>query len=207
MIDGQNDTVMKTNPLPFSPSDIAVNPNTNNIYLANNKDWSITMINDKGDNKLLIQLSIPPESLVVDPEINRIYVTSYSKPTSSKQQSFLDPKDITLPRLTQVQVINGSNNSVWWNNQTLKLDPRFGDMILSFNPKTHDLVATSPSTNTIQSWNINQAQDAIERSEGNLSRVKQLSTGIDYAQSAMTNNGSKLYIANPMFNTIKVEKV
>ena len=206
VIDGQNDTVMDSKSLPFVPSDIAVNSNTSNIYLANNKDWSITVIDDKGDNKT-IPLSIPPESIVVDPEINRLYVTSYSKPSSSKQQSFLDPTDITLPRLTQVQVINGLNNSIWWNNQTLKLDPRLGDMILSFNPKTHDLVATSPSTNTIQSWNINQAQDAIERSEGILSRVKLLSTGTDYAQSALTNNGSKLYIVNPAFNTIKVENV
>jgi hypothetical protein len=76
-----------------------------------------------------------------------------------------------------------------------------------FNPKTHDLVATSPSTNTIQSWNINQAQDAIERSGGFLYGADQLSAGIDYAQSALTNNGSKLYIVNPTLNAIRVENL
>ena len=208
VIDGRSDSVIKTDPLKFPPSDIAVNPNTGNIYLANNEDWSITMIGGKGDNESkIIPLSIPPESIVVDPALNRIYVTSYSKPSSSKQQSFLDPKDITLPRLTQVQVINGSNNSVWWNNQPLKLGPRYGDMILSFNPKTHEIVAASPSTNTIQSWNLNQAQNAIEKFGGNLYSLKQLSAGIDYAQLTMNNNGSKLYIANPMLNAIKVENV
>jgi YVTN family beta-propeller protein len=206
VIDGHSDTVMNSKSFPFVPSDIAVNSNTGNIYLANNKNWSITMIDSKGDNKT-IPLSIPPESIVIDPTINRIYVTSYSKPSLSKQQSFLDPKDITLPRLTQMQIIDGSNNSVWWNNQPLKLGPRYGDMILSFNPETHDLVATSPSTNTIQSWNLNQAKNAIERLDGNLHSVKQLSAGIDYAQLAMNNNGSKLYIVNPLLNAIKVENV
>ena len=171
MIDGQNDTVMNSISLPFAPSDIAVISNTSSIYLANNKDSSIIVMDGKGDNILSnkskkIPLSIPPESIVVDSEINRIYITSFTRPSSSKQQSFLDPKDIVLPKLTQMQVINGSNNNVWWNNQTLKPDPRFGDMILSFNPGTHDLVATSPSTNTIQSWDINQAQNAIEISGG-----------------------------------------
>jgi DNA-binding beta-propeller fold protein YncE len=208
VIDGQSDSVIKTDPLSFTPSDIAVNSNTSNIYLANNKEWSITMIEGKGDNKSkIIPLSIPPESIVIDPAMNRIYVTSYSKPSLSKQQNFLDPKDIALPRLTQMQVIDGSNNGVWWNNQTLKLDPRYGDMILSFNPKTHDLMATSLSTNTIQSWDISQAQNAIKNTSGILYNVKQLSNGIDYAQLAMNNNGSKLYIANPMLNTIKVEDV
>ena len=52
-------------PFHFSPSDMAVNPYTNKIYLANNKDWSVTIINDKGDNATTIKLNIPPESLVV----------------------------------------------------------------------------------------------------------------------------------------------
>jgi YVTN family beta-propeller protein len=208
VIDSQSDIVLKSIPLSFTPSDIAVDSNTSNIYLTNNRDWSITMIEGKDNNKSkIIPLSIPPESIVIDSTIDRIYVTSYSKPSLSKQESFLDPKDIALPRLTQIQIINGSNNNIWWNNQSLKLDPRYGDMILSFNPKTHDLLTTSSTTNTIQSWNISQARDAMERPDGTLYGVKELSAGINYAQVALTSNGSKLYITNPAFNTIKVENI
>jgi YVTN family beta-propeller protein len=211
VIDGQNDTAMNPISLSFSPSYIAVNPNSNNIYLANNKDWSIAVMEAKDDNILNntsnISLTISPESIVVDPAVDRIYVTSYSKPSLSKQESFLDPRAIGLPKLTQIQVINGSNHSVWWNGQTMKLDPRYGDILLSFDPENHDLLATSPSTDTIQSWNIPQAQKAIEKTGGILYGVKQESSGIDYTQLAINKNGNKLYIANPTLNAIKVQKV
>jgi YVTN family beta-propeller protein len=207
IIDGQNNTKLKNDiSIPFSPSDMAVNPNNNKIYLANNKDWSLTIINDKGDNATTIKLNIPPESLVVDPnpEINRIYVTSYTKPTSSKDENSFDPTAIVYPRLTQIQMINGSNDTLGWEGKILSLDPKYGSLILTINPANHDFLATSLSTDTILSWDDNKNEKSVA-SGRILGLQNQIPGGIDPSQLAMNAKGDKLYIVNPTLNAIKVE--
>ena len=206
IIDGQNDTKLKNDIfIPFIPSDIAVNPYTNKIYLANNKDWSVTIINDKGDNAT-IKLSIPPESLVVDPnpEINRIYVTSYTKPTSSKDENSFDPIALAYPRLTQIQMINGSNDTLGWERKILSLDAKYGSLILTINPDNHDFLATSLSTDTILSWDDNKNEKAVA-SGRILPLQNQIPGGIDPSQFTINPKGDKLYIVNPTLNAIKVE--
>ena len=207
IIDGRNNTKLKNNiSIPFSPSDMAVNPYTNKIYLANNKDWSLTILNDKGDNATTIELSIPPESLVVDPnpEINRIYVTSYTKPTSSKDENSFDPIALAYPRLTQIQIINGSNDTLGWEGKILSLDPRYGSLILNINPANHDFLATSLSTDKIFSWDDNKIEKAVA-SGRILGLQNPISGGIGPSQLAMNAKGDKLYIVNPTLNAIKVE--
>ena len=49
-IDSKNDTISQKLPLPFNATTMAVNPNTNKIYLANYDNWSISVINDSGNN-------------------------------------------------------------------------------------------------------------------------------------------------------------
>jgi tetratricopeptide (TPR) repeat protein/DNA-binding beta-propeller fold protein YncE len=209
IIDGQNYSILNDISIPFIPSDIAVNPNTNKIYLANNNNWSVTVINDKGNNVLdnsTIKLGMPPESIVVDPDpkINRIYVTSYTKPNSAKDENSFDPITFAIARLTQIQMIDGSNDTVGWDGKILNLDPKYGDLILTFNPDNHNFLATSLSTDTVLSWDINKSEKAVASGRP-LSGIKQIPAGIDPSQLTMNLKGDKLYIANQILNAIKVE--
>jgi hypothetical protein len=94
-----------------------------------------------------------------------------------------------------------------YGSKILKLDPKYGDIILTFNPANHDLLATSLPTDTLLSWDIKEAENAIQRSDGNLYDVKEIAAGVDLSQVALNKKGDKIYIANPLLNTINVEKL
>ena len=68
---------------------------------------------------------------------------------------------IAYPRLTQIQMINGSNDTLGWEGKILSLDPKYGSLILTINPYNHDFLATSLSTDTILSWDDNKNEKAV----------------------------------------------
>ncbi len=207
VIDGKNDRLLKNIKLPFTPSAIAVNPNTDKIYLANYNDWSLTVMDGSADNITkgnVIGLKIPPQSLVIDPVANRTYVTSYVSGDASKGDSNVRPLSAASPPLTQIQMINGSNDKPLFNS-TLKLDPKYGAVILTSNPNNGDMLAVPLSTDTILSWNLEQAEQSIKNNRGFLYNVKEVAAGADPFQVAFNPNENKTYIANYRLNAILIE--
>jgi hypothetical protein len=138
-------------------STIAVNPTTNKIYITNNEDWSLTVVNGSNDNVLnngtinpnKIRLDISPEFIVVDPAINMIYVTSYHnlEVTKGEEDKFNPRTALVRQPVAQIEFINGSNDKNPLGR--VQLDTKYGSLIPTLNPNNHDLLAISPSTDMI----------------------------------------------------------
>jgi YVTN family beta-propeller protein len=84
VIDGATNAVTATIPVGNSPTGIAVNPQTNFIYVANsgfqhaNDRGSVTVINGKDNTTTTLTdpNAIGPQSVAVNPVTNKIYVTN-----------------------------------------------------------------------------------------------------------------------------------
>jgi YVTN family beta-propeller protein len=213
IIDGTNDDVVKNETLSFSPSAIEFNPKTNRLYIANYNNWSLTSIDGSDDNVTngkVVNLSIPPQSITVEPVTNKLYVSSYVREDTTPGETNVKPTSVAFPHRTQVQVIDGSNDKVLFNNKPLKLDPKYGDVILAADPNNGDILAVPLSTDTILSWNMEQAERAINDTGGNLLDYKEVRAGTDPAEIAFNvQNGKKdmIYIVNYKLNAILVDEL
>ena len=209
IIDGINDEVVKTETLSFFPSAIEVNPKTNRIYIANYDDWSLISIDSSKDdvtNGRVLNLTIPPESITLDPESDKIYVSSYTREDISQAETTHRSTSAAYPHRTEVQIIDGNNETVMFNNNTLKLGPKYGEVILAADPNNGDILAVPLSSDTILSWNMEQAEGAMNYSQGNLLNLKEVLAGTDPAQVAFDDHG-KIYITNDRLNAILVDKL
>ncbi|MFZ0344425.1 MAG: tetratricopeptide repeat protein [Nitrososphaeraceae archaeon] len=208
IIDGINNEVVKNETLSFFPSAIEVNPETNRLYIANYNNWSLTSIDSSNDNVTngkIVNLNIPPQSITVEPITNKIYVSSYVREDITPGETNVKPISVAFPHRTQVQIIDGNNDEVMFNNKPLKLDPKYGAVILAANPNNGDILAVPLSTDTILSWNMEQAKRAMYDTGGNLLNYKEVRAGTDPAQVAFNvQNGKKdmIYIINYRLNAI-----
>jgi len=213
IIDGVSDEVIKNENLSFFPSAIEVNPKTNKTYIADYDNWrliSIDGLNDNITNSKAVKLEIPPESITVDPITNKIYVSSYLREDISQGETTHRPPSAAFPHRTEVQIINGNSDTAMFSNRTLKLDPKYGEVILAADPKHGDILAVPHSYDTILSWNSEQAKRAMDFYGGNLLNVKEVPAGTDPTQVAFNiNNGKKdmIYIINYRLNAIRVDEL
>jgi DNA-binding beta-propeller fold protein YncE len=209
IVDGKRDLVTKNEKLSFIPSAIAINQVTNKVYIANYYDWSILVLDGSSENvtdnvNATIPLNIPPESITIDEKTNRVYVGSYVREDISEEDDNVKPLSVAFPPRTQIQIIDGNNNKVLYNT-TLKLDPKYGAVILASNPMNSDTLAVPLVTDTILSWNMKQAEEAINTYNGILDNITEVNAGADPAQIAFNINDGKIYIANYRLNAVMVE--
>ena len=106
------------------------------------------------------------------------------------------------PPRTQVQIIDGINDTIIFKeNDTLKLAPKYGDVILASNPTNGDILAISPSTGKILSLSQTQAVEVLKEG-GVISDVKETDSGIQPADIAIDSKGGGIYIINPTLNAV-----
>ncbi len=77
VIDGSNNSVVKTINIGGGPIDICVNPNTNMIYVANGGDNSVSVIRGKSNSMVaIIPVENGPDGICVNPKTNMVYVSN-----------------------------------------------------------------------------------------------------------------------------------
>lgn len=104
------------------PQGVAVNPATNRIYVANNLDGTISVL-DGASNQVIhtIQGLTGPFQIAVNPSTNRVYITE--------------------PQANTVAVINGQSN------QVSALIPGFNSPVgIAVNPTTNRVYVTNGGT-------------------------------------------------------------
>src|SRR2546427_1094768 len=125
VVSGSNNTVIRTIDIGSGPFSIAVNPNSNRVYVANFYDWTISVVD--GSLKSVIAtlpVSGAPDGLAVNPGTNRLYVndethnsllvldaSTYAILAQVPVGSF--PNAVGLnPRTNRVYVVNSASGSV-----------------------------------------------------------------------------------------------
>src|SRR5207244_11559630 len=75
VVSGSNNTLLRTIGIGSGPFSIAVNPDSNSVYVVNFYDWTISVV--YGSLKSVIStvpVSCAPNGLAVNPGTNRLYV-------------------------------------------------------------------------------------------------------------------------------------
>jgi len=119
VVNGADDTITATIPVGTRPRDVAVNANTNRIYVANVESNNVSVV-DGNTNGVIATIPVgqSPWSIAVNPNNNKIYVNNYNGrsisvidgdtntviKTISFSQSWQNPTDI---------VVNPTNNRVY----------------------------------------------------------------------------------------------
>jgi len=84
VIDGSSDVVSSTIPVGLYPQDIAVNPTTNYLYVANRDSNSVSVIDGLSDSVVAtVTVGISPKAIALNPMTNRIYVANNGDGTVS----------------------------------------------------------------------------------------------------------------------------
>jgi YVTN family beta-propeller protein len=97
VISGQTNTVVATIPIGALPAAVAVNPNTNIVYVTNlfvptSPNGSVSVLNGQTDKPLAtISVGAAPEGVAADPKTNRAYVANAPTDGSPISVSVLGP--------------------------------------------------------------------------------------------------------------------
>ena len=75
VIDGATNNTT-TVPVGTEPSAVAVNPNTNQIYVANPYSNNVTVIDGATNNTTTVPVGTNPSAVAVNPVTNQIYVAN-----------------------------------------------------------------------------------------------------------------------------------
>ncbi|HEC83970.1 MAG TPA: hypothetical protein ENI48_01815, partial [Thioploca sp.] len=125
VIDGGNNSVTTTVEVGSNPSALAVNPQTNQIYVANIASNTVTVI-DGGNNSVTTTVEVGeyPTALAVNPQTNQIYVANQWSNT--------------------VTVIDGG-----FLHFTTTVEVGKSPYALAVNPQTHQIYVANYNDNTV----------------------------------------------------------
>ena len=90
---------------------------------------------------------------------------------------------------------------IFKGDDSLKLGPKYGNVIVASNPMNSDILAISPSTGKFLSWNQTQAEDMI-KTGGVIYDVKETDAGVQPAYVAIDSKAGEIYIINPTLNAV-----
>ena len=194
-----------------SPTGIGVNTQTNKIYVANENDNNVSVIDLNTNNVIkTIQVGARPLDVEVNTQTNKIYVANYNSNNVTVVSGSTDNVLTTIPVDTLpvglavnevtnkiyvghansniVSVINGSTNKVISTIQ-VGSSPEF--------------VAVNPNTNTI--YVANELSDNVSVINGSTNAVIATITVGDNPEFVKADPGlNQIYVANSLSGTVSV---
>ena len=219
------DAIVTTIPLGYAPTEVAVNPNTNMVYVTDAVGHSLWIVNGASNTVVgSIIVSASPMGVAVNPNTNMIYMANYNHG----------------PDLNTLWVINGATNTVvkeipvgngptgvavnpetnmiyvaegsFWSNPNTTIGY---NKITVINGTTNSIVdniqvgdfpygvAVNPLTNTIYVTNKNdKTVSVIDGSTDAV--VSTIGVGNQPADIAVNPNTGMIYVANSYSNTVSV---
>ena len=133
MIDGQLDQVVKTIAVGRSPFNVAVNSKTNLVYVTNQGDKTVSVIDPKTNSiKETIRIDGVPYYIAVNDITNTVYVTTHAYGYVTRP-----------PGQNAIYVINGSNALVEDTIPIIFDGKRIAPLYLAVNPHTNTIYFTA----------------------------------------------------------------
>jgi YVTN family beta-propeller protein len=186
------------------PAYLAINPNTNTVYVANRDSNTVSVIDCNGfsgKTDLVIkslQVGGSPEGVGVNPKTNMIYVANYNYNTISvidgrtntvgdNIQVGVSPKAIAVnPTTNMVYVVNEGSNTVSF------IDGKTNTVVNTITVGTSpSAIAINPTTNRIYVVNSNDSISVIDGNTNGIVRNVRVVAPLDIATTM-----DKIYITN-----------
>jgi YVTN family beta-propeller protein len=160
------------------PIGIAVNPNTNTVYVANSLSNTVSVISGSNDKILKnITTTNSPSQLAVDPLKNLVYVSQ--------------------PGL--ISVIDGKNNTILQNIPISAKSP----MSISLDPDTNKIYVADDISKNISVIDIIDNEELLTIPTGKGKEADQFQNGVGIGV-VVDQFRKKIYVANPSTNNISI---
>ncbi|MEQ8176588.1 MAG: S-layer homology domain-containing protein, partial [Syntrophomonadaceae bacterium] len=214
VINGTSNQVIATIPAGNSPSSLAINRNTNKIYIANLIGNSMTVIDGNTDAaEATISTGKLPMNVELDPNTNKIYVAN----NGSHSVSIIDGNNNTIATTvdtvdkgTYAVAVNPITGKIYVTNQKNMTDPGSVTVIngsikaatipVGRNPRA---VAVNPATNKIYVANLND--DTVTVIDGSTDTVlTTISTGDGPLALGINRTTNKIFVANCGDDTVTI---
>jgi YVTN family beta-propeller protein len=199
--------------LSYPPIDIAVNPETNKIYVIHQTPPSVSVIDGNNNVKLKenIHVGKDPLDISINPETNKVYVVNYGGDNVSVIDGETDKwiKDIKVddkpnnvavnPNTNKIYVTHEGSNIVSIINETKETDYIKTFALLSYsgdltiNLKTNKVYVAHPGNNTIS------VIDGL-----NDKKIKEIDVGKTPIRIDIDENATKVFVVNQGSDSVSV---
>jgi YVTN family beta-propeller protein len=192
-----------------APFAVAVNPVTNQIYVANDNSNTVTVINGATNATTTVSAGSAPSAVAANPVTNQIYVTNAASNTVTVINGATNatttvsvgtvPQAVAVNAVTnQIYVANYGSNTVTVidgaTNATTTVSVGSGPFAVAVNPVTNQIYVANLDSNTVTV--INGATNATTT----------VSVGSEPGSVTVNPVTNKIYVANtnPATNTVTV---
>jgi YVTN family beta-propeller protein len=226
VINGQTETVSATIQVGFYPAGVAVNPDTNTIYVANvgtgvegeGKWGTVSVINGQTET-VSATLSLgksQPDAVAVNPDTNTIYAAVFypRKVTVINAQTYGITAGIRLSYGPTAVAVNPDTNTIYATAGPIPPTPNQGtDGVSVINGRTDKVTATiaagegevtiNPDTNTI--FATNESSNTVSVANGRTNKVT-ATTKVGSSPDGVAVNPAtrRIYVANFSSGTVSV---
>ena len=194
-----------------NPEGVAVNPNTNTIYVANFQSNTTSVINGTTNN-VMDDLTVGegPDGVAVNPNTNTIYVANYYSNTTSvingTTNNVID--NLTVGEGPNGIAVNPNTNTIYvanyYSNTTSVINGTTNNVIDNLTVgEGPSGIAVNPNTNTI--YVANFQSNIVSVINGTTNNVMDdLTVGEGPIGVAVNPNTNTIYVANFLSDTVSV---
>ena len=192
-----------------APFAVAVNPVTNQIYVANDNSNTVTVINGATNATTTVSAGSAPSAVAANPVTNQIYVTNAASNTVTVINGATNatttvsvgtvPQAVAVNAVTnQIYVANYGSNTVTVidgaTNATTTVSVGSGPFAVAVNPVTNQIYVANLDSNTVTVIN------------GSTNATTTVSVGSEPGSVTVNPVTNKIYVANtnPATNTVTV---
>jgi len=203
-------TVVATVPVGLAPYGVAVNPTTSRIYVANNGNSTVSVIDGATNTVMATVAGVPSPSVAVNPATNRIYVSNLSGTNVSVIDGATNTVVATVPvgLFPWYVAVNPATNRIYVINL-------LGPNVQVIDGATNTVVATAPvginpygiavnpTTNRI--YVANRGSNDVSVIDGATNTVvATVAVGLEPCGVAVNTSTNRIYVSNLSGNNVSV---
>jgi len=211
VIDGYSNKVTNIK-VGANPSDIAVNPNTNKVYVTNEKDNTTSIIDGYTNKVTTVNVGANPKGIAINFKTNRIYIANYysntisiidgetNKVSSSSVKTGANLTDIAInPNTNKVYVADQEHDKVYVIDE--KANSTIENVTVGERPTK---IAINSNTNNVYVVDSDDFSDTISVIDGQTNKVTNVKVGRIPTDISINPNTNLVYITTSINDTVTI---
>ncbi len=200
-------TVTATVPAGTSPRAVAVNPETNKIYVGNTGSGNVTVIDGATNSTSTVTVGTRPLAVAVNPVTNKIYVTNYGSANVTVIDGATNSTaTVAVGSGPQAVAVNPVTNKIYvanFNSNTVTvIDGATNSTATVAVGSVPRAVAVNPVTNKI--YVANSGGTTVTVIDGATNSTATVPVGLSPLAVAVNPVTNKIYVANAISNNVTV---
>ena len=184
-----------------------MNPNTNQIYVANQGSANVTVIDGATNNTTTVATGSSPHAVAVNPNTNQIYVANLGSNTVTVIDGTTNNTTTVAAGTNPVSVaVNPNTNKIYVANENSNtvtvIDGATNNTTTVATGTYPYAVAVNPNTNKI--YVANQGSTNVTVIDGTTNNTTTVAAGTNPYAVAVNPNTNQIYVANFGSNTVTV---